>query len=406
MDTIFNRRALLKFTGLGTGAMALGFGALDSSLILASNNPEIPHPSTQKQQTPLFKKIYGALIGAAIGDAMGGPVEFWDYQKIEEVHGKVETLLPYDRDLGVHGPWAKRAGTYTDDTRMSKIFSQAILNKRGVPTDKDVAKAIIDYYHSAEEGLPKQFIEEYYLKAVYRDQKSVFGGQPTNGAIMGIAPFGVINACNPQKALTDAFDALFTSEGYPRYSAAIAAAMIASAMKPDATINEIVSDGLDAAKIHKSQVEGHRWQGNKLYDVVGVKNEKLIKQAVELAEKHGNPYTLREELLKHVQQQFGADAGETLAIAVAMFCAAKGDYTETIKGAVNCGRDNDSSASVAGAIAGAFNGADKILPDWIELVETVNPGPTFRQIAKSMEEIIIARYRQEREYLNHLQLLL
>jgi ADP-ribosylglycohydrolase len=275
-----------------------------------------------------------------------------------------------------------------------------------VPTDNDLAKTIIDYYHSAEEGLPKQFIEEYYQKAIYRDQKCVFGGQPTNGALMGIAPFGVINACNPEKALSDAFDAIFTTEGYARYATAIAAAMIASAMKSDATVDGIISDGLDAAKAHKQQVEGHRWQTNKLYDVVGLKSEELIRQSVDLAKKHGDPYSLREELLNNIQQQFGADASETLAIAVAMFYAAKGDYVETVKGAVNCGRDNDSSASVAGAMAGAFCGLDKIPPVWIELVETVNPAPTFHKIAKSMEEIIISEYRQQRDVLNQLELLL
>ncbi len=404
MNNIFNRRTFLKSVSLGTGAMTLRIGDLDSNSI-SGEHPDALCNVTRKQ-TPLFKKIYGALIGSAIGDAMGGPVEFWDYRKIKKVYGKVDSLMPYDFEPGVHGPWAKKAGSYTDDTRMSKIFCTAILNKKGVPTDKDLAKTIIDYYHSAEEGLPKQFIEEYYLKAIYRDQKCVFGGQPTNGAIMGIAPFGVINACDPQKALADVFSTLFTTEGYARYATAIAAAMIASAMKPDATVDSIVNDGLDAVKFHKSQVEGHRWQTNQLYDGVGLKNEKLIKQSVALAKKHGDPYSMREELLKSILQQFGADASETLAIAIAMFYAAQGDYVETVKGAVNCGRDNDSSASVAGAIAGAFCGLDKIPPAWIKLVEAVNPTPTFRQIAKSMEDIIITRYGQQRECLNQLQLLL
>lgn len=32
------------------------------------------------QESPLFKRVYGALIGSAIGDAMGGPVEMLPFE--------------------------------------------------------------------------------------------------------------------------------------------------------------------------------------------------------------------------------------------------------------------------------------------------------------------------------------
>jgi len=32
------------------------------------------------QESPLFKKVYGALIGSAIGDAMGGHVEMLPFE--------------------------------------------------------------------------------------------------------------------------------------------------------------------------------------------------------------------------------------------------------------------------------------------------------------------------------------
>jgi ADP-ribosylglycohydrolase len=337
---------------------------------------------------------------------MGGPVEFWHHKKIIEKFGKVDTLMPYDRQPNPHGPWKTAAGTYTDDTRLNKLFCKAVLDKKGVPTDKDLARAIISYYHSAPEGLEKEWIEEYYFKAVYREDKNVFGGQPTNGGIMAIAPFGVINPCDPLKALTDAYDALFMVEGYSRYSAAIAASAISSAMKPDSTVDSIINDSLKAVKVHKSKVEGALWPATELYHHVGQKNEQLINKGLEIAKKYGDPYTLRDELLANIQQQFGPDGSESLAIAMTMFYAAKGDYVESIKGAVNCGRDNDSSASVAGAISGALNGVDKIPSEWVELVEKANPGPTFREIAESFCNIITAKYEQDRRVLGNIQQLI
>ena len=395
MKETINRREFLKSASIWCVLSAI------AETITAAAKP-LTKTSASKFSL-LFKKVYGALVGAGIGDAMGGPVEFWYYKKIIEKFGKIETLMPYDREPNPHGPWKKEAGTYTDDTRLNKLFCQAVLDKRGVPTDKDLAKAIINYYHAADDGLAKQWIEEYYFKAVYREDKNVFGGQPTNGGIMAIAPLGVINPCNPRQALADAYDALFMVEGYSRYSAAIAAAAVSSAMKPDSTVDTIIGDCLEAASYHKSKVEGLLWPATDLYRHVGEKNEQLINKGIEIAKKHGNPYTLRDELLANIQQQFGPDGSETLAIALTMFYAAKGDYAESIKGAVNYGRDNDSSASVAGAIAGAFNGADKIPAEWIELVERVNPTPRFREIAESFCEIITAKQQQDLKVLNNLE---
>jgi len=400
MKQTINRREFIKTAGVSTAMVAMSKGIPVSARDIKEKK------ARSSKNNLLFRKVYGALVGAGIGDAMGGPVEFWHHKKIIEKFGKVDTLMPYDRQPNPHGPWKTTAGTYTDDTRLNKLFCKAVIDKKSAPTDKDLARAIIGYYHSAPEGLPKQWIEEYYFKAVYREDKNVFGGQPTNGGIMAIAPFGVINPCDPLKALTDAYDALFIVEGCSRYSAAIAAAAISSAMKPGSTVDSVINDSLKAVRVHKSHVEGKLWPATDLYQHVCEKNEQLINKGMEIAKKHGNPYTLRDELLGNIQQQFGPDGSESLAIAITMFYAAKGDYVESIKGAVNCGRDNDSSASVAGAIAGALNGIDKIPSEWVDLVEKVNPGPTFREIAESFCSIITAKYEQDRMILGNIQRLI
>ena len=51
------------------------------------------HASVEK--TVLFDRIHGSMLASAIGDAMGGPVEGWHYERIVEEHGIVDTLLPY-----------------------------------------------------------------------------------------------------------------------------------------------------------------------------------------------------------------------------------------------------------------------------------------------------------------------
>ncbi|MBL7007250.1 MAG: ankyrin repeat domain-containing protein, partial [Spirochaetia bacterium] len=94
---------------------------------------------------------------------------------------------------------------------------------------------------------------------------------------------------------------------------------------------------------------------------------------------------------------------ESLAIAVDMFCEAKGDFSLTLQGCVNFGRDNDSSAAVGGAVAGALCGASNIPRDWIDTVENANPKltaaslPTLREIAEVLTGLTMRRNNTARK---------
>lgn len=46
-----------------------------------------------KQKNKLWDKVYGALAGAAIGDAMGAPVEMLSHEEIHLHYGRVQDFL-------------------------------------------------------------------------------------------------------------------------------------------------------------------------------------------------------------------------------------------------------------------------------------------------------------------------
>lgn len=352
----------------------------------------------------IFDKIYGALIGSAIGDAMGGPVEGLHYSEIMKRYGRVETLLPYTEVIpGYHGPFDKKPGTYTDDTRISILLAQAVIHAGGPPKRGDIVHALAEYYFNAETELERGFIEEYYLKGVYGDSKEVFGGRPTNGGIMGIAPLGSIFPCDPDNAFSHVFQTLFISTGTARSASAFAAAMIAAAMKSDADWNSVMRDAFEADSRYKNSVEASGWRNSGLYPIVAVKTEKMARTAMELGSMADSVYSFIPELYKAVVQPFFADGSESLAIAVAMFCAARGDFASTIQGCVNFGRDNDSSAAVGGAVAGALCGASHIPREWADTVENANPPltayslPTLRRIAEVLTCLTMRRNNRLRK---------
>lgn len=53
-----------------------------------------------------------------------------------------------------------------------------------------------------------------------------------------------------------------------------------------------------------------------------------------------------------------------MGLAFGAFTAARGDFRTAVLTAVNMGRDADTTAAVAGALAGALNGESAIPPDW------------------------------------------
>ena len=337
----------------------------------------------------LFDKIYGSLIGAAIGDAMGGPVEMLDYDEIKSKFGKVDQLLYYENvEPNPHGPWTKEAGSYTDDTRLRNLIVNAIIDKQGNITDKELIKEIARYFHNATEGLEKEWIEEYYYKAIYQNDKLAFGGQPTNAGVMGLQPIGIVNICNPEAAFSEAFKLSFFVESYSKYSGAFAATLSAAAFIPNIQNDEIIKLSLSAMYEYKKSVEGSRWFNSDLYQHVGEENEKIITIAIDIAKKHEDPFSTKfqKEIYENALQKYKYDGSETVALTCSILAFEKLSFEDAVSAAVCLGRDNDSCATLVGAVAGARFGASKIPMNWIETIEKVNKG-TFLPIKEQAEKL-------------------
>jgi ADP-ribosylglycohydrolase len=67
-----------------------------------------------------------------------------------------------------------------------------------------------------------------------------------------------------------------------------------------------------------------------------------------------------------------ADVGpEATALAMGVFAAARGQYVPTVLGCTNVGRDADTIAAMAGAMAGALHGAEAVPSQWRERINVV-----------------------------------
>lgn len=353
----------------------------------------------------LFDKIYGSLLAGAIGDAMGGPVEGWHYERIMKTHGVVDTLLPYDQPPDVHSHFATAPGTVTDDTRLRHLLCQAIIACSDLPRRGDFIKACADAYYAAQTDLERGFLEEYLLAGMYGQAKLIWGGQPTNGFIMMNSPLGLICPCDPERAFALSYEVDFISDGYAKYSAAIAAAAVSAAMRLKATVNSIIEEALAACQKHR--MEGKLTRQWRWYRPVFQLNERLIETAVDIAARHRDVFRLREEYYDKLRvSPLSSEAAQTLAVALGMLVAADGDLRWAIIGCVNYGRDCDSYASVAGAIAGALHGTSAIPSDWRSTVEAANPELDIRALSLGLTEVALRRQEKMKTVVAQVDLLL
>ncbi len=168
---------------------------------------------------------------------------------------------------------------------------------------------------------------------------------------MYMAPVGLVNAANPAGAYAEALDIAGAHQSsYGREAAAVFAAAVAAASTPGATPDSVVTTCLTLAK------DGTRTAIEKVCETAS--RHRDFESALAPLREAVTPYdTVGPD---YRQPSLGARRPsrlhtiEELPVALGMLLVAGGDYRHAVLGSVNYGRDCDSIATMAGALAGAL----------------------------------------------------
>ncbi|MGW0559077.1 ADP-ribosylglycohydrolase family protein [Streptomyces sp. NPDC003016] len=337
--------------------------------------------------TPLTleDRVTGSLIGAAVGDALGGPVEGWTPEQITERHGgRVHGIVgPFHEDWRTArpiAPYHKGDGHITDDT----LMTHALVRVYDAVRDHLDAYAIADhlvpqlieepvYIPELEtEALPlhRVFLAEKWIVARLHyghvDPREAGTGNIVNcGAAMYMAPVGLVNAGNPPAAYAEAIDIAGAHQSsYGREAAGVFAAAVAAACAPDATPATVVDTCLSLAKDGtRTAIEAVAEAAVRHHDFESALTP--LRDAVAPFDTVGPDY--RRPTLA-ARRPSRLHSIEELPIALGMLLVAGGDYRRTVLGSVNYGRDCDSIATMSGAISGALYGEAAVPSDWAKTV--------------------------------------
>ncbi|MFH8660373.1 ADP-ribosylglycohydrolase family protein [Streptomyces afghaniensis] len=336
------------------------------------------------QTATLDERIIGALVGAAVGDALGGPVEGYSPEQILQRHG--------GRVHGIVGPWHgddwrtarplapyhKGDGHVTDDTLMTHALIRVYARVRDHLDAYAVADHLVPDLMTEPRWIPELETEALPLHRVFlaekwlvtrihyghADPREAGTGNIVNcGAAMYMTPVGLVNAANPRAAYAEALDIAGAHQSsYGREAAGVLAAAVAAACTPGATPDSVVSTCLSLAKDGtRTAIERVCEEASRHPDFESALGP--LREAVAPFDTVGPDYRAPSLGARRPSR---LHAIEELPVALGMLLVARGDYRHAVLGAVNYGRDCDSTATMAGALAGALG--SPVPQDWAKTV--------------------------------------
>ncbi|MCW6007619.1 ADP-ribosylglycohydrolase family protein, partial [Micromonospora sp. CPCC 205371] len=239
------------------------------------------------------------------------------------------------------------------------------------------------------------------LHHAHADPREAGVGNIVNcGAAMYMAPVGIVNAGDPAGAYAEAIEVGGAHQhSYGREAAAVFAAAVAAAMAPGAVVAEVVEAALDVAR------DG---TGEAIAAVVQVAGGYTDwREAIAPLRAAVAPYDTVGEDYRNpglgARRPSRLHSIEELPVALGMLVVAGGGYRDAVLGAVNYGRDSDSTATMAGAIAGALGGTQAVPAEWASTVtaasrtDLAEPGRVLADVAAEVYAADQARFARRAE---------
>lgn len=321
----------------------------------------------------------GALVGMAIGDALGMPSQTLSRAEIVRQYEKISDYVPPFPDHPVsHG---LKAAQITDDTEQALLLAERLVVDCGEINESLWAKDLLDWEADVRErglrdllGPSSKAAIEAILAGVPADETGRNG--TTNGAAMRIAPVGIATRPEPIPQFVDRIEmaSRMTHNTGEAIAAASAVAMVISIGIDGGTFDASIAFALSAAR--EGQSRGFSVGKPDMAD--------RIECALDLVSSGASERELAEKIGTSVASY------ESVAAAFAVVQLAKCNPWEAALIAANIGDDTDTIGAIAGAMAGACIGYSSFDAKAIDPVREANDLP-IEETARKLLALRAAR---------------
>ncbi len=283
-------------------------------------------------------RFRGAMLGLAIGDALGGPTEFMSREDIRDRYGLVTDMIG--------GGWLNLApGEYTDDTQMAVAMGESILAKGDLDAG-DLADRFVTWLNTDPKDVGNLTRSALELRRAGVEPGEagripwMLGGfeNAGNGSVMRAAPVALLTAFQSPEVIAEKASASSAMTHFdPRCTWGTAAMGYATSL------------------IMKGEA-----------DVLGKTVAWLEDKSPELAEALAQ--------VPHLDLEEVRTSGFVVHTVQAAFWALHHatDYVDGIVKISNLGEDTDTAGATAGILLGARFGVDGIPPTWRKQLQNVD----------------------------------
>lgn len=294
-----------------------------------------------------MKKIYNGIIGLAIGDALGVPVEFKSRREI------AKNPVTCMREYGIH---YQPAGTWSDDTSLTLALMDSIINKNGI-NYSDIMDRFSNWLLNNDYTANGEVFDvgNSTSRAIMNYGRGVdpleCGGaseyENGNGSLMRILPLACYlgNQANItmtyQMEMVHNISALTHRHPISLIGCGIYINIAVKLLLSEASLYECVEQGVN---------EAFKYYDDKIYSEV---SHYLRLRDLSSFSK-----------LPEIEIRSSGYVVDTLEAAIWCILNTK-SYKECVLKAVNLGNDTDTVGAVVGGLAGIYYGYDNIPKEWL-----------------------------------------
>ena len=322
----------------------------------------MPNQPTQLQ------RARGALIGVAIGDAMGAPVEGRSAAEIRQAYGPISGFLS-DAAVG------------TDDTDFTLFNAHLLLTYGKTITLEEVEtewrhRLLSGQWYYRPGGFSDVVSTRNLAAGMHAPQSGAFGHQMwSDGVAMAISPAGILAAGDPALAARLAVTLGSVSNGRDGIWAAQAVAAAIAVAMVGASPREMLAAAL-------AILPADSW------------TYRALQRAALVSERFSDDL---ESALQQLSDEIvvswwpWADlVTEAVPLAFGAFLATNGEFQRAVPAGISLGRDADTIGAIVGSLAGAYGGREAIPDAWAARTQ-VSAGKCIGFVAGMEIENVAAR---------------
>ncbi|GAC1467391.1 MAG: ADP-ribosylglycohydrolase family protein [Isosphaeraceae bacterium] len=329
-------------------------------------------------------RVRGCLLGLAVGDALGAPLEGLSAQQIRAHYGQVDDYVDGSRAWKKKPHRWRMPGLYTDDTQQAIALIDVLLESGKIDPDRlaEIYLALANpkgSYVGAHRGVGRSFRQ--VLAELERGVSPRYSGQRSAGigAAMRIAPLALYFNPEDGEALFEAVmsTSLMTHRDIRSLTGAFAVVhavrrLMNSDERAPSLLLRIAADVardeslIVSRYIEITSVELHRGSLSRAIAnteaLLDLPRERALTALVEEANLHGADPVCRRPTMGF----------PPACIPACLYLLLTTDsFEEALIEVVNLGGDADSAGAILGALAGAYYGAGSIPERWLARLQNL-----------------------------------